>query len=122
MKKLFNTTTVFVILLAAFMVSGTAQAGNTAAKLKRAGYACFNDGPSNWTHCWIESKIGNQVIPIKVFSEDGTEFLGTELLLRDDVYRGQPCPQDGLALWEFLDFGDGLGYFACHAFYTGHHG
>lgn len=119
--KLFRITTLLVAALAFFVASGTVVAGQTAAKLERAGYECFNDGPSNWTHCWRANKIGNPVIPVKVFTELGSEFLGTELLLRDDIYAGQPCPQDGLEFWDHIDFGEGLGYFACHHFYTGHH-
>jgi hypothetical protein len=121
MIKFFKTATLLMAALAFSIASGTTLAGNTAEKMERAGYACFNDGPSNWTHCWREEKIGNPVIPIKVFSEEGSEFLGTELLLRDDKYAGQPCPRDGLDLWDHLDFGGGLGYFACHHYHTGHH-
>lgn len=121
MIKVFKATTLLMSALAFITASGTTLAGNTAEKMERAGYQCFNDGPSNWTHCWREEKIGNPVIPIKVFSVDGSEFLGTELLLRDDIYKGQSCPQDGLEFWSFLDFGGGLGYYACHHFHTGHH-
>lgn len=99
--------------------SGSAYAGATAAKLSDAEYFCCNAGPSDFTHCWLEKRIGEAVIPVKVFSPDGSEFLGTELLLRDDIYAGQPCPQDGLDTWDFL--GDAFPYFACHHFNTGHH-
>jgi hypothetical protein len=121
--RISSITTIMATLAATMLfVSGAnAQGGHTADQLDRAGYTCFNDGPSNFKHCWIQSKIGNPVIPVKVFSEDGMTFLGTEQLLRDDIYAGQPCPQDEIDLWDFIDFGGGLGYFACHHFYTGHH-
>jgi len=94
------------------------QAGHTAAQLEDAGYACFPSGPAEWIHCLRLEKFGNPSVPVKVFSADGGEFLGTELLLRVDIYSGQSCPQDGLDVWDFL--GDPP-YFACHHFHTGHH-
>lgn len=99
--------------------SGANAGGLTAEQLTRAGYTCFNAGPisTNWMHCLLERKFGQRVIPVKVFSEDGNEFLGTEQLLREDIYAGQPCPQDGLDQWDSLAV---PGYFACHHFETGH--
>jgi len=98
---------------------GSAQAEVTAGQLAKAGYFCFNDGPSNWTHCVLERHFGNPVIPVKVLSEDESHLLGTEQLLREDIYSGQPCPQDGLDFWDFL--GEEFPYFACHHFHAGHH-
>lgn len=98
-------------------VSGYALAGNNAEKLNRAGFVCFNAGPSNWVHCWRAKDFSDRAIAVKVFSEDGSEFLGTELLIHQDVYNGQPCPQDG-GDWELQS---GIPYFACHHFHTGHH-
>jgi hypothetical protein len=34
-----------------------------------------------------------------------------------DLYRGQPCPQDGLSEWGLLDLP--VDYRACHHFETG---
>jgi hypothetical protein len=92
--------------------------GLTSDQLVSAGYDCFPAGPNDWIHCLLGRKFGKQVIPVKVFSVDGSEFLGTEQLLREDIYAGQPCPQDGLAQWD----SQGVpGYYACHHFDTGHH-
>ena len=108
-----------VLLTAAALSGGAATAGGlTSAQLERAGYACFPAGPNDWTHCLLERRLGQRSVPVKVFSVDGSEFLGTEQLLRADVYRGQPCPQDGLELWDSQAV---PGYFACHHFDTGHH-
>lgn len=94
--------------------------GHTADQLADAGFACFNSGPSNWVHCMDLDKLisGKRSVPVKVFSEDGSEYLGTELLLHEDVYAGQPCPQDHLELWGPVE---GAPYLACHHFLTGHH-
>ena len=63
--------------------------------------------------------MGNRSVPVKVFDAAGTTFLGTELLLHEDVYAGQPCPQDDLdewGVWDLWDFEEP--YFACHHFLT----
>ena len=118
--KITSVTTIMMSLatIMLFASGGTAQAGQTAEKLERAGYLCFNAGPSNFTHCLLERHFGNPVIPVKIFSPDGSEFLGTEQLLREDIYAGQPCPQDGIDPWDFV--GPDLPYFACHHFHTHH--
>lgn len=92
----------------------------TSDQLIKAGFDCFPAGPSNWTHCMDLDKLvaGKRSVPVKVFSEDGSEYLGTELLLHQDIYAGQPCPQDELNLWDPLE---GTPYMACHHFLTGHH-
>ncbi len=98
--------------------------GYTASTAEHAGSFCFNAGPDNWTHCLDTQQIGNPSIQVKIFSEAGDVFLGTEQLVRDDIYSGHPCPQDNLDTWDGplgpdLD-GDGEGdYFACHNFDTG---
>jgi len=116
--------TISIMILAMVIVGvsifpGDANARDlTADKLVAAGYDCFPAGPNDWIHCLLGRKFGQRVIPVKVFSTDGSEFLGTEQLLREDTYGGQPCPQDGLALWD----SQGVpGYYACHHFDTGHH-
>lgn len=54
-------------------------------------------------------------IPLKVYdTQDPTAeqapFLGTEILIREGLYHGQPCPQEGLEEYELLP----NGYYACH--------
>ena len=117
-----NVTTKIVISTAfAFSLSvaaNNAAAGRTADQLANAGHFCVNAGPSNWLHCLQLKHFGNPTVPVNVFSEDGLEFKGTELLLRPDIYAGQPCPQDGLQMWSY---NPDLDYMACHHFHTGHH-
>lgn len=109
---------VFSLMLAALAFTATAWAGHAPAQLEQAGYYCFNAGPSNFTHCLKAEKLGYPAVPVKVFSADGNDYLGTEMLLREDIYKGQPCPQDGLGFWEE---NSDIGYFACHHFYTDQH-
>jgi hypothetical protein len=112
-----------MVLTAAFAAisifpSGAHGSGLRADQLVSAGYDCFPAGPHGWVHCLLGRKLGQRVIPVKVFSVDGSDFLGTEQLLREDVYAGQPCPQDGLGQWDSQAV---PGYYACHHFDTGHH-
>ncbi len=62
-------------------------------------------------------------IQVMVFGETGHPFLGSEILVRADIYNGQPCPQDNLDHYHPLDFDeppDGItDYYACHHFDTG---
>ena len=109
---------VAVSLIAFSLSAGPAFAGVTAEKLIKAGYTCFPTGPHDWIHCMRVEKFGYPSVPVKVFDEAGVEFLGTELLLRYDIYDGQPCPQDDLEEWDFLEQPP---YYACHHFKTGHH-
>jgi hypothetical protein len=46
---------------------------------------------------------------------DEPDFSGTETLLRDDIYNGQPCPTEPSGEYLFLgDLGGGAAYWACH--------
>lgn len=109
-----------ILISLSCLASGPVVAGHTADQLENAGFTCFPAGPSAWIHCMDIDKLlnGNPSVPVKVFSEDGGEFLGTELLLHEDIYAGQPCPQDDLNLWEPQA---DIPYMACHHFLTGHH-
>ena len=78
--------------------------GHTAQQMERAGFDCPNLGPSNWMHCMdIDVFVAGEVtaIPVKVFTEDGSKFKGTELHLRKDIYLKslRPCPPDELDMW-----------------------
>jgi hypothetical protein len=106
----------FAVLLAPAALAG----GHTADQMTRAGWDCFPAGPYNWVHCLDVDRIlkSRHSVPVKVYSVDGETFLGTELLLHEDVYAGQSCPQDELDLWG--PSGDAPGYYACHHFLTAH--
>ncbi len=119
-RQILALHTVFLATFFAF--AGNVMAGNNAEQKARAGFFCFNGGPNNWTHCLRAEKFGYPSVPVKVFSESGEDFLGTELLLRYDIYSGQPCSQDGGDTWHFLPDDDPPGppYYACHHFGTSH--
>jgi len=104
-------------LMLALTIASPVQAGSTAEKLERAGFVCFVAGPSDFVHCWRAKDFSEPAISVMVFDQDGTRFMGTELLVHEDQYSDQPCPQDG-GDWDYMG---AIPYFACHHFYTGHH-
>ncbi len=120
--------TMISAILAAMLVLVMAPAafgsGKTAPDATERGWTCFNAGPDNWTHCFQAQRIGAPGVTVMIFSEDGTDYLGDEALIRKDKYNGEPCSTDNLETWDGplgpdLD-GDGEGdYFACHLFDTG---
>ena len=97
--------------------AGSAVAALTAEQLVSAGFLCQVAGPHDWVHCFNGQLIGRgrAPIPVMVFSGDGSLFLGTEHLIHENVYAGQPCPQDGLDQWEYVGV---IPYYACHHFAT----
>lgn len=95
--------------------------GNSPAKRVNAGWNCF-DVPGLGVHCQPPGAgASSATLPTQVFegsdpTASDAHFLGTELLIRADLYNGQPCPQEGLDEWVGLDLfgGPEIDYFACH--------
>jgi hypothetical protein len=56
-------------------------------------------------------------LELRVFDFTTGKFAGIESLQRADLYRGQPCHQDGQDEWGLLDLP--VDYRACHRFETG---
>ncbi len=118
-----------LVLLLTF--SAVAYAGghnadrHNADQLTKAGWTCFPAGPHDWVHCLKPgfdptSEDASRIV--KVFDVGGSPFLGTELLIRADLYHGQPCPQDNLDEFDLLPAAPvgpfPVAYRACHHFDT----
>ncbi len=92
--------------------------GNTSAQLESAGWTCGNAGPNNWVHCFPPGAFASSVsLSVKVYSQDGSTFLGTEILIKDGYYSGQPCIGEGGGEYTFLPkeaTGLPFDYWACH--------
>ncbi len=121
MRKKLLFVVVLLVLLTSTVVAASAG-GHNADQLENAGWTCFNAGPNNWTHCLKPrfDPTGESQI-VKVFSVDGDTFLGTALLILDDLYAGQPCATDGggeYALLPAAPDGFPVAYRACHHFDT----
>ncbi len=124
-----------VLLVTLALTSVASAGGNSPGHLSEKGWNCFDpDGPGPLTvHCMPPGAGASSAsMSVKVYDTvDPTAtdagFLGTEILIRADLYHGQPCPQDGLEEYEGLDlfpppFGDGaIDYYACHHYETDHH-
>ena len=117
-----------ILLMAAAMTSGAGVAeahGVSPAKLNQAGWDCDNIAPLG-VHCFPPgSGASSASISVLVFdtADPGAmhaPFLGAEILIRADLYHGQPCPTDGLDEYHGLDlFGDSaIDYYACHFYDT----
>lgn len=118
MKQKLLLIVVLLVLLTSTVVAASAQ-GHNADQLTNAGWFCVNAGPNNWVHCLkpgFDPTSESQIV--KVFSEDGLTFLGTELLIRADLYAGQPCATDKGGDYELLSGVFPVDYRACHHFET----
>ena len=109
MRRFLVMITVATMFLG--LLAGTASAqGPSHEQLERAGWDCSTVVMGE-PHCVSPSaslfeRLGDASIPVLVFGSDGT-FRGSELLIRADLYAGQPCPQDEVLHLPF-------GYVACH--------
>lgn len=115
-----------IAIVAAVLTGVALAAGGSGGNMAQAQAAGWDCNPQvligGYYHCAPPDKpsvadliAGTDVssIVLRVFAPNGT-FAGIELLLRADLYAGQPCPQDNLASWDLLPFG----YYACHRFDT----
>ena len=121
------TVVLALVLLLGLGLPGLASAkGLSPAQLTRAGWLCVNAGAENWAHCFPPGAFASTAsVHVMVFdttdvTATDAEFLGTELLLRADLYSGQPCPQDGGEYTYLPSFASGLpvDYMYCHHFAT----
>lgn len=108
---------------AALAVSGTAGSsdGVSQAKLEQAEWDCpFVLGA---IHCAPPGGLARVVagtaetMSFLVFRASDGAFAGIELLVRADVFNGQPCPTDPPSR-EYTYLGPllGLDYYACHRY------
>lgn len=131
MRSMRTTERMLVILsaaaLAVAMIAAPASArGPNPDRLEQAGWFCFgHEDPA--IHCLPNSGEGvftgeAESSLIMTWGTATGEFWGTELLIHEDLYNGQPCPQDPLnggepgAYIHLSDLGLPLPYFVCHHF------
>lgn len=116
-----------VLFVAALAVGQPAAAkGTSPAQLTKAGWDCFVPAPGDVVHCAHPGGLARvlsgdaETMTFKVFDTTdpaATEapFLGTELIIRADLFHGQPCPRDPPSMqYTYLLPLLGLDYFACH--------
>lgn len=103
--------------------------GSSADQARAAGWDCAPEVPiaGNYLHCAPPGKpsvadilsgaTNAPSVELRVYDFTTEEFAGIESLIRADLYRGQPCRQDGQDEWGLLDLP--VDYRACHRFETG---
>ncbi len=121
MHKLKLSVVVSLIAVSILFIQTTQARGLSNTRMMQQGWFCFTAGPNNWVHC-INPAAAFDEMALNVMVFDSTDpgssgtFLGTELLIHEEVFAEQPCPQDS-GEYEALD---GLPYYACHHFDTNH--
>lgn len=116
MRRILLVLAVSMLLLGAVPATGWAR-GVTTTQLEQAGWICFPAGAG--PHCIPPGALASDAsIPVLVFDGwgSGGNLLGTELLIRADLYAGQPCPQDEVEFLPASATGLGNDYYACHHF------
>jgi hypothetical protein len=116
-------------MLAALPVSAVSAQGLSPAQLQRAGWSCLLPPAFNPNvHCappgQLEGIISGQAkvamfVAFATSDLDATSapLLGTERMIRADLFHGQPCPTDPPSYeysWLFSRFG--WDYYICHTF------
>jgi hypothetical protein len=129
MSKLF-VIVVLLALLAGIAAAGVQSAGLSPAKLADAGWDCAT-GPRPFNprvHCAPPGELARILsgeAETATFLTFDTEdpaatdavFLGTERLIRADLFHGQPCPTDPPSLqYSYLGPLLGWDYYVCHTF------
>lgn len=111
-------------VVVALMAGPAAAQGPDPDRLDDAGWFCFGHTTAA-IHCLPD---GDAVFSgeatssvILTWDADTREFWGTELLLHEDTYNQQPCPQDEVngeptTYLHLSDLGLDLPYFVCHHF------
>jgi hypothetical protein len=86
----------------------------TAKEASRGGWFCFPITQERLIHCAPPGYLqrGAPDVPLLVFDSKGLALLGTEDLIRNDVYRSQKCPFEGGGPYHRTP----RGYLACHEF------
>lgn len=109
--------------VAAFATGAAASQGVTQAQLENAGWICFKPVPTDNVHCvqpgGLERVLTGEAetMSFLVFRATDGAFLGTELIVRADIFNGQPCPTDPPGgQYTYLKPLLGLDYYACHRY------
>jgi hypothetical protein len=109
----FSLLCAVALVLALLVAAPSSSNAVSPAQLTAAGWTCF-PVPELGIHCsspgqgWPPTGPSAQLL---YFSDSTGAFLGTETLIRADVFNGQPCPGQG---GEWIDLVADLGYYGCH--------
>ena len=126
MRKKVSSMFVLLALLVMAVTTAAYAQGNSPAQLSSAGWLCMNV-PGLGVHCFGPGAFRSTAsVPVKVFdtifpTSTDAPFLGTEILIRADLYAGQLCTQDGGGEYHLLEASESpfpVDYRACHFYDT----
>lgn len=89
-----------------------------------SGWSCFIPAGFDEVHCASPGAFTSDetfhfmVFDTTEYADSSAALLGTEHIIRADLYKGQPCPASGEDHFHPLDLtGDGVAdYYACHLY------
>ena len=121
MKRISITVLALALV---FSIGAAGQSrGLSPSQLNARGWTCF-PVPGLGVHCsppgqeWPPTGPTAQLLYFFNTTDPTStvpDFTGTETLLRDDLYHGQPCPTEPSGDYTFIgDLGGGAEYWACH--------
>ena len=129
---MFRRATAIVTVVVALLmpVASAAAGGPSPAQLTKAGWTCILPPPefNPNVHCLPANQLAGvisgeaEVVISLAFATDDlgatqAQLLGTERMIRADIFAGQPCPTDPPSLeysWLYPRFG--WDYYICHTF------
>jgi hypothetical protein len=116
----WRVTVALAIVAVALGVAATAASagGLTAAQLQAQGWTCRIPAGETLLNCRSPGSeplpAGPTEVSFLVFDASGTTFLGTEHLIRSDLYAGEPCRGTPSGTYDFIPVGPG--YYGCYHF------
>jgi hypothetical protein len=124
MRRLMFITAALAVAVAIFTATGASAEGVNAAQLDEQGWDCpLVFGAIHCAPPGGLARVGSgeaETMTFLVFSTSDGSFLGTELIVRADIFNRQPCPTDPPSgQYTYLNAPPhdiGLDYYACHRY------
>lgn len=122
MRRLMILMALLLAMVAVPAATASAE-GHSPGQLEDAGWTCIVPLPGDNIHCAPPGGLDRVVsgeaetMTFKVFDASDETFVGTEHIIREDLFHGQPCPTDPPSR-QYTDLEPllGLPYFACHRY------
>jgi hypothetical protein len=126
----YRIAALFALVALLAVPAASSAGGLSPAQLAKAGWTCILPPPdfNPNVHCLPANQLAGvisgeaEVVISLAFATDelgdtDADLLGTERMIRADIFAGQPCPTDPPSLgysWLFPRFG--WDYYICHTF------
>lgn len=121
MRRITIVAALFAVVLA--VAASTASSTGVSPAQLEPGWTCFVPSPGDNIHCAPPGGLARVVagtaetMTFLVFQASNGEYIGTEHIVRADLFNGQPCPTDPPSRqYTYLLPLLGLDYYACHRY------